>query len=848
MVYRQNKELLEENQRLTKEVEALKRFEDDVSKGAALLEAIHQAQSKFILNHSIKDIFDNLLNCLLELTKSEYGFIGEVLYNDNTPYLQTYAITDISWNADTRQFYSDNAPAGLVFSNLKSLFGEVLTTEKVVIANQPSTDFRSGGLPEGHPSLNHFLGLPFFSGDRLCGMVGIANRPNGYDTQIVEYLQPFLSTCANIIDAIQLKKDKEQIQRDLTLSEERLSFDEWEKRIHPEDKEKVFFDVNAHLAKKTPFYQNEHRVLSKDGFYKWVLDRGKVFNWSEKGEPIRMIGTHTDITELKTLEKNLEVSNAALITHAAELTIANSEIAEQTVLFSTVIDNIVDGIITISNRGMIETFNPAAMNIFGYKEEEVFGQNVKMLMSEPYHSEHDGYLNHHLETGDKKVIGIGRELAGLRKDGTIFPMDLEVNPISVDGVRRFVGIVRDISERKAAEEERIEFERQILHAQKLESLGVLAGGIAHDFNNLLTTIMGNTDLALFSVPPHSPARDNLQAVEITTRRAADLTNQMLAYSGKGKFVIKPIELRELIEEMAHLLNVSISKSAVIMYNFADDLPAFDGDATQIRQIIMNLIINASDAISDRSGVIALSTGTTYCDRDYIDSADRNLARGEHEPVSEGMYVYIEVTDTGIGMNAEDITKIFDPFFTTKFSGRGLGLSATLGIVRGHKGAIKVYSEMGKGTTFKILLPANEMPAITQAAAMHKHATSAWQGEGTILIVDDDESICAMARSMVESMGFDALIAADGRQAVEVYRQHSKEIVCVLLDLTMPHMNGEEAFSAMRLIQPDANVILCSGYNREDATQRFAGKGLTDFVQKPYKMAALREKLAALTTD
>jgi PAS domain S-box-containing protein len=797
MTGQQIKELLEENQRLLKEVGMLRGVEDNILAGAELQYSIHLAQSKFIRNHSAIDIFDDLLKYLLGLTKSEYGFIGEVLYEASTPYLQTYAITDISWSTDTRQFYSDNTPAGLVFSNLKSLFGQVMTTGKVVIANQPSTDIRSGGLPEGHPSLDHFLGLPIYSGARLCGMVGIANRPNGYDTKIVEYLQPFLSTCANIIDAVQTEKDRERIQRDLTLSNE--------------EKEKRAAELG--IANKELAFQNQEK---------------------EKRA-----------AELGIANKELAFQNQEKEKRAAELGIANSKIAGHAERLSAVIDNIMNGVITISERGTIETFNPAAMSIFGYKEEEVVGQNVNMLMPEPYYNEHDGYLKHRLETGEKRVIGTVREFTGLRKDGTVFPMELAVNPILVNSVTHFVGIVRDISERKDAEEARIGFERQILHAQKLESLGVLAGGIAHDFNNLLTSIQGNTELALQSLPPHSPTRDSLQAVELASRRAADLTNQMLAYSGKGKFVIEPIELHEFIDEMADLLNVSISKMAVLSYDFADNLPAFDGDATQIRQIIMNLIINASDAIGDRSGVIALSTGIQYCDPDYIDSVDQNMVGSEHKPVAERMYVYIEVTDTGTGMMVEDITKIFDPFFTTKFTGRGLGLSATLGIVRGHKGAIKVHSEVGKGTTFKVLFPANEAPKIIQAATERKRVVSAWRGKGTILIVDDDESICAMASSMVEKMGFDALTAADGRQGVEMYRQHRIEIVCVLLDLTMPQMDGEEAFRALRLIQPDVNVILCSGYNEEEATQRFANKGLADFIQKPYRMETLKEALAAL---
>jgi CheY-like chemotaxis protein len=301
--------------------------------------------------------------------------------------------------------------------------------------------------------------------------------------------------------------------------------------------------------------------------------------------------------------------------------------------------------------------------------------------------------------------------------------------------------------------------------------------------------------------------------------------------------------------MGHLLEVSVSKKAILKYNFADNLPPVDGDATQIRQIIMNLITNASEAIGDKSGVIALSTGAMDCDQAYLDGVNEILRAGLDEPLPEGLYTYLEVADTGCGMDAETTEKIFDPFFTTKFTGRGLGMAAVLGIVRGHGGAIKIYSEPAKGTTFKVLFPAGE--STENGAAIQRRDTSAseaWKGHGTVLIADDEETVCAVGKQMLGRMGFEVLTAADGREAVEVFGDHADEIDCVLLDLTMPHMDGEQAFRQLRRIRPDVVVILCSGYNEQDATQRFAGKGLAGFVQKPYNMAELREKLMEVLPD
>jgi PAS domain S-box-containing protein len=402
---------------------------------------------------------------------------------------------------------------------------------------------------------------------------------------------------------------------------------------------------------------------------------------------------------------------------------------------------------------------------------------------------------------------------------------------------QFVTIFMDVTERRKAEEDRKKMESQIQQTQKLESLGVLAGGIAHDFNNLLTGVLGNASLALLDVPDGTPAFDSLKQIELSAQRAADLCRQLLAYSGKGRFVVEPIDISELVEEMGNLLQISISKKAVLKYALARHLPAISADVTQLRQIVMNLIVNASEAIAERSGVIAITTGAMDCDRAYLKSA---FIDGD---LREGVYVYVEVSDTGCGMDAATKARIFDPFFSTKFAGRGLGLAAIIGIVRSHKGAIKVYSEPGRGSTFKILFPTVEESAVRHPSKEGE------KGElhlsGTILVADDDETIRSLARRTLERVGLHVLTAADGREAVEVFRKHAGTIRLVLLDMTMPHMNGEEAFREIRRIRTDCVVVLSSGYNESDATSRFSGKGLAGFIQKPYRQSELIAKVGAV---
>ncbi len=401
-------------------------------------------------------------------------------------------------------------------------------------------------------------------------------------------------------------------------------------------------------------------------------------------------------------------------------------------------------------------------------------------------------------------------------------------------------LAREIEERKRAEERQRKLESQFQQAQKLESLGVLAGGIAHDFNNLLTSILGYADLASHEVKPGTSAHNHITEAISGARRAAELTNQMLAFSGKGRFVIEPLNINEVVEGMSRLLQVSISKKCVLQIRPAPNLPAIETDGPQLRQIIMNLIINASEAIGDQNGVINISTGVMECDQDYLSASYLD----DHLPA--GTYVYIEVTDTGCGMTEDVRVKIFDPFYTTKFTGRGLGLAAVLGIVRGHRGAIKVYSEPGKGTMFKVLFPASKLPAKTTGNAVDQ--TASWHGSGTVLVVDDEDSVRRLAGSMLQRMGFSVLYASDGLEGVETFRKESGNIRLVLLDMTMPRMNGEEAFREMRHHRNDMKAILSSGYNEQTATNHFTGKGLAGFIQKPYSYENLQAIVRKVLQD
>lgn len=557
---------------------------------------------------------------------------------------------------------------------------------------------------------------------------------------------------------------------------------------------------------------------------------GRLCNFREitvqKGVEEALRQAHIDM-EMRIQERTADLiqANKTLETEIAERRRAEQYLRESEEWFRAVVEGSPNGIVTVDENGLIIMVNDQLEKLFGYRRDELLRKPIEILMPNYHRSQHREHRDHYFNAPWVRMMADSPIVHGLRKDGSEFPIEIALSSFKTASGTHALGTIIDVTTRLQAETERKQLEAQLQHAQKLESLGILAGGIAHDFNNLLTGVLVYSDLALRKLPADAPARHSVGEAIKVARQASQLTQQMLAYSGKGQFVVEPLDLSHLITEMRPLLQVSISKKCHITYRLLPGLPQIAGDIAQIRQVIMNLVINASEAIGEHNGEICVSLTCQKCDRTYL--AKTYLDDG----LEEGHYVVLEVKDSGQGMSEETRLKVFDPFFTTKFTGRGLGLAAVLGIVRGHHGAISVESTPGRGTTFRVLFPiANQ---VAQAATPEIDNSNEWRGSGTILVVDDEKSVREAAQHLLATSGFDVLLAADGREALEIFQRECTQIRLVLLDMTMPHLDGEETLCEMRKIRSDVCTILSSGYNEQTTLKRFADKGLAGFLPKPY---------------
>ena len=598
--------------------------------------------------------------------------------------------------------------------------------------------------------------------------------------------------------------------------EELAGRSEWD--LHPNRADSYFKDDQRVIDSKQPIYGIIERVEIDRHDELWVVT-DKIPILDSEGEVEGIVVITRDISTQKEAEAELVESQERL-----ELALWGSEM----------------GSWDLSLDGERMSVDEQARRILGFAEGEnefVFDDFLARVDTEDLEGLIQS-LKKHLEDEEEifeaewKTASEDGEQRWVQQKGRVVQRSAEGEPL------RLSGTVLDVSRRKDMEEEHDSLEKQMQHTQKLESLGVLAGGIAHDFNNLLTGIFSQSGIARMQLGEgNQRTADHLDKIEAAARRMAQLTRQMLAYSGRGKFEIRTFDLNEIIHEIVFLLKASIRKTAAYEMDLSEEAPFVEGDATQMHQVILNLITNASDAIGDQPGKIILRTGFA----DLGAEAVNEVPWGDE--LSAGRYSFVEVEDNGCGMDKETQGRLFEPFFTTKFTGRGLGMSAVLGIVRSHGGLIKVKTAPGAGTVFRVYTPATEAPedVVRPEPAGEAEDRPSLEG-GRFLIVDDEDVVRSVFSQAIEALGFEFEEAEDGPEAIELFKEHQKEegekerFSGVFLDMTMPKMNGHDVYRELQAIDPEVAVCIMSGFAAEEIASRFEQEEFSCFLPKPFQLS------------
>ena len=602
--------------------------------------------------------------------------------------------------------------------------------------------------------------------------------------------------------------------------------------IHPDDR--ALAAAHATRLARGNSAEIEYRIVRADGQMIWVRDSGRVIR---EGNINVIYGVVSDITARKQAEEALQetvqkLQNAYQQTaiYAQELKAeiwerqrVETALRENEGRLRSVVENAIDGIITIDEQGLIDSFNPAAEKIFGYTAAEIAGQNVKLLMPDLYHSQHDTYLENYLQTGQTKIMGVSREVTGRRKNGSTFPLDLAVSEFFLEKRRLFIGLVRDLTRRH-------QLETQLRQAQKMETIGRLAGGIAHDFNNILMIILAQTEFLLEHLTVENVHHDEVKQIKEAARQAASLTHQLLAFSRQQPFHVQFLNLNQVVGDMERMLHRLIGENINLTIRLNPDQVWIQMDPGQIQQIIMNLIINAHDAMGQGGQLTIEIESVDLAGSDFFQSLG----------LMPGLYVLLTVTDTGLGMDSETQSHIFEPFFTTKEVGKGtgLGLSTIYAIVQQNGGYIAVESQLGHGSIFKVYLP---QQLINVEPAPADLSGPLPKGDETILLVEDEANVRLVTRRYLQKQGYQVLEAGYAQEALQICQQQEVPINLVIADVIMPDMRGPELVEQLLQIYPSLKFLYISGYANSSHLQ-----GLLDnpslFLQKPFSSAMLLHKV------
>ena len=682
--------------------------------------------------------------------------------------------------------------------------------------------------------------LPLLAGAEAFGALTIYSRePDGFPDDEIKLLAELAGDLAYGITALRLRVAHARAEETLRDSEERIrlaheaahsgawewdlrsnenvwseelwkvygldphsvkpSYEAWRQVVHPDDRQRAEWAVQE-AARKGTELEVEFRVRDADGTERWLLSRGRPVR-DAAGRAVRFTGIVVDITDRKRAEEEfLHASEQRrLALEAAELGAWDYRFASGEVFW----DDRCRNLFGFPAGSQIE-YRSAIANIHP-DDRAATDQAVERAIAGA-----DGGAYHR----EFRVVWPDASVHWVSSHGRVY---FEGEGENRKGVR-FVGVNLDITERKRTEE-------TLLQSQKLESIGLLAGGIAHDFNNLLVGVIGNASLAEDMLPQGSPLAGILKGIVRSGEQAAHLTRQMLAYAGKGQFVLESVDMTALVRETTVLIHSAISKRIELHFDLASGIPAVEADPSQMQQVFMNLALNAAEAIGDGAGVVSVTTG----EQDVTTGQVRNELEGW--PIEPGPHVFLEVRDTGCGMDAEARSRIYDPFFTTKFQGRGLGLAAVAGIVRSHKGAIRLVTAPGGGSTFRVLFPAMQATAAKVARPQRRKEDLA--GEGALLVVDDEQVVRDLGKRSLERQGHEVLVAVDGPAAIEAIRSHGSRIELVILDSGLPGMSGAETLTHLRELKPGLDVLISSGYSQEEALRPFEGARISGFIQKPY---------------